>query len=693
MRETEGTTAPNCDDKDWVRVAPSVGTPLNLSDFNRTPFGCVPETLLHRLGVFNEVAKEVLAYAEPHCAKCNVTVPRVRFERALEILAENAAQFSGNVEGSYVAAVPGASEIPLLEHMELLESDRAVVEGRLVRREDVKGELGSPVLAVGARPDALKDTLQKWRTSGGSVITVFYFPTRTSEGVELHSFSDELRCSRCGELHRELTHQLIDSLPPCPRCKGVGWFPAKDRYDLDVLHACLDCSGFGAISSLFEYRFNALRLRDFLTLSFKDLHKAFVANDVRDGAQGGSAWRVVLEEVSRSPFGEYRSGTPISLLSYDERVVLTALQCLTAGYRGRTLLFDLGTLSAPSQEVRDFLQNTVARRITAKVIGTSASSQVPYSAHSHNAPLLRISDVIEKGIKVDHLSFPKGENTFIWGGIEGAHVKLLEIVSNRFIKRKKFSQTSYFDGCSELLMLSSRSVPSVLIADLIGVEEKLAELYASTASAKKLGLGKASFKVIRALLDYSAHSVEREDRGQSCGGDLYDWRLSTVSVGSFSFHDLVHLPLHVLPDSIILDDATDFMLREVAKWIPETTTLGAPVSSLSPALAHHIYLLSRLLGAHGALIFEKQKKRMPLILVDTPYSGVPNFDAEIQKTMALLCKQGATIISAGGELRNTEDCAKVVAFRHLKQPTLLNPYFHERYTLTWEPFEYRSVSG
>ncbi len=676
-----------------MRVAPYVSARLSLTDFIRTPFGCVPETLLHRLGLFDVVTKKVLSHAEPYCVKCDVTVPRIHFERAFEILLTRAAHMAGTTEVTYAAAVPEAIEIPLLEHMELLESDRAIVEGKLVRREALTEGVGSPVLAVGSNPESLKDTIQKWLTSGGGVIKVFSFSSRTSEGVELQRFSDELRCSQCGELYPEPTLQVIEELPPCSRCKGVGWFSAKDRYDTEVFHACLDCSGYGALSLFFEYRFCSVPLRDFLTLSFRELYAALSSDHSLHITRDDPSWNAVIKDVSRSPLGEYRCGTPISLLSYDERVVLTALQCLTVGYRGRTLIFDLGTLSSPSEAVRDFLCSVVAPRIAAKVIGANFSSQMVPGVPPKNAPLLHISDVTEQGVRIDHFSFPKGENTFIVGGIECAHERLLEIVHNRFLKRKKFSQTCHFEGCSEVLALSSKGTLPVLFAELIGVEEKLAHLYSNTASAQRIGLQKESFKVIRAMLDCPTCGLEREENCQSCRGELYDWRLSTVRVGSLSFQEAVQLPLPVLLDTIVLDDSTDFVLREVSKWVPESTTLGMAVSSLSGAVAPHLYLLSRLLGVYGGLVFAKQKKRIPLVLVDTPFSGISELDAEIQKTLKLLCEKGATILSAGGALRCPEHFAKVFFIRRMTHSVPSTPYFHERYALSWEPFEYSSVSG
>lgn len=706
MKEPRGTAMSvhyglNCDDSSCVRVAPLDSSKLSLGEFCRTPFGVVPETVLHRLGLFDFIVKEVASQAEPYCSKCTTTVPKVRVESAFEALKKRALECSGQVEGIFVAAVPGTAEIPLAEQMELLESDRAIVDGRLVKLAELTGEAGSPVLAVGATPESLEETVRRWLSSGGSLLKVFYFSSRTSEGVELQQFSDELRCSRCGELFPELSLQGFDELPPCPRCKGAGWFVSKDRYDTEVLHACLDCSGVGCLSNFFEYRFCSVPMKDFLTLSFRELLRVFASEGLPNATVGSSHWRDVIKEVAFSPMGEYRCGTPISLLSYDERFVLTALQCLVIGYRGRQLLFDVGTLSSPSKSVQEFLQDKVVPSIPAKIIGLRSSpTEVSEESHSpthlsesatHNS--IHISDVVERGIRVDHFSFPKGKKSFILGGIEGAHSKLLEIVANRFLKRKKFSHAVHFEGCTELITISPHRSSPVFFADLVGATGKLAELYAATSSAQRLGLQKEDFKVIRSVLICPGCGAEREVSCDRCGGEMYDWRLSTVRIGSLSFQDVLHLPIATLVDSIVLDDSTDFMLRQVVQWVPESTTLATATSFFSPSTANQLSIVSRLMGAYGEVRYGKLKKRTPLVLVDIPSSEECDLDAEIKRAMDLLCERGATILCGGGELKSPEYFTKVFSFKKIPEVFPSTPYFHEKYTLTFEPFEYHSVSG
>ena len=235
------------DEFGFISVSPRPQRPL--SGFRRTPLGILAPTLWESLGIFDRIVDSILKVLCPTCDACGCPATRGR-------------EFDPSLLSSvgYVAmVVDGVVEsVPLKDQCDLLGSERALVDNRVVRVEEIDDREGEPIVGLFAavqREEMARD-IASWFSRGGSPIRLMHLESKDAVAKTVQHLSRDWRCPQCRASFPEVSRQVLEDAEPCERCRGEGWLLVDEgRY-----FSCEDCDGFGIGSPIASYRCGSLPL-------------------------------------------------------------------------------------------------------------------------------------------------------------------------------------------------------------------------------------------------------------------------------------------------------------------------------------------------------------------------------------------------------------------------------------------------
>ena len=658
-----------------MAINPLPGRRVTAVDHIRTPFGAIPEGLLHQFGVFDHFVRLVAQLAPARCTQCEIDVPRFNSESIRRVITEAHRSRAKQEGGFFVVTGPATDEIPLLEYMELLGAVRAVVSGQLVSIDElevgVKGSHGEslPVLLVARAEEifAVTEKVEEWLARGGDNASIFYFTSRASQGEALATVSHQNLCPTCKEVCVHFDPDLILQDAECKRCKGLGYFDTVSIYGVPILDACPDCGGSGGGQPIPKVYFLGRPLVLVSELKVNELSKLCKseqftsADSVKEQEDIAVLFRVI-EVLARSPLAEYSVGTPLVSLSVGERAVVTVLQAQMTEYSGAPLIVNTRHLGIESKDFTDFMSAASAANPAIELLPQpndvfpGVSQKKPPSLTSRCS----ISMLSEISSELASFSFPFGAATLVVGGISNVAKDLLfEGIYKRFAKRRKLSTVCDFLGCTEAYYIALPDVLPSTVGDLIGVLPEISALYASTATAAKLGV--SSQDLLRFLESYEQEEIEVSDSASATRG----WQLASLAVNEVSLAELLSKPLSEAVDAVVLNDGVDELIRKLLPKFSQSITLGTSARELSWDTIVEVYYRARVLlavasiptvkraSSSRSLTVKKGKVNHPLIIVENPFrcslQGCESIVSELDEAT----QQGSTVVCSGA-IRGSE---------------------------------------
>lgn len=589
-----------------------------------TALGSLAPTLLEAMGLQEILWNAVISKARPRCERCNLEAER----------SETIDAALWPAEGYIALVVHGVEEsISLREQCELSGFDRAVVDGRLVRVEDLADEEGEPVLrllSASQRADAER-ALEEWFARGGVTVRLEHFLSRDAQGSEVQKVFRSWRCPRCSQSFRVLSAQAIEESESCRRCRGEGWLLLDD----DRLVACEDCTGFGRTTPFSRYEFLGLPL---LLASSIPLSRVFA--EIKDEIPASDARR--LEALSDMGLAAYPIGAPEALLSRGEHILATLASVHIS--KPHSLIALVVGADGESEEISGAVKKLGAER--SRVISPLSwiPEHPPVIASSEE--VFTVRDVARGPLSIAALSFARGGVTVVQGEPGTGKTLLLSEVYKRFAKRKKLSHLSSFGTLRKCFMVESSSQPRGIVLDLLGLGPEFAAEVAKTRNAKERGLIEAD------LLTPSSKNLCGNCRAGSvvlagpcavCLGGVFDSRVGSVIVGKMSVSEMLRRPLSEGVSVFSLNDSAMAVLSKIPVEVRERLTLGTSVSSLEPALRVFLSTISsvgRCLGGRGGA-------KDSLLLMDRPFATTASFQRLILDAMMEFVGMGGTLICAG----------------------------------------------
>lgn len=634
---------------DVVMVDPSDRAQGRLA-ISQTPLGRMPRSLVTAFGLDEAVFDFFLREARPRCADCGVPTAR----------SESLDHAHWPEEGYVAVVVDGVEEsLSLEEQCELLDVERAVVDGMLVRKDDIGGREGEPVLTIASASDreSVSTEIERWLSRGGGPLRLMRYPSRSERGVELQKIFRGWRCPSCGGSHPLASRQLLEDSPPCGRCRGEGWLLVED----DRFVACEDCDAFGRSTPLARYQVGATQLKDAAQLTFHKVKECVEhSHDVEF-----SDLRSRLAALCDEGLSQYPIGAPVSLLSKGERVLATIASARLSSLSDLELFVDGGGLGASSEWLDSLTRRNHAPEVRVLRPNSAAADVVERERPTERVITLR--EVVIGPLSVPTLSLDVGGLTVIQGEPGVGKSLLLAEISRRFSKRKKLAHLGSFGDLKRCHHIHVDSCEGETVMELLGLAPKIAEQAARTRHARERGLSRDDF-----LLSRSRHRCDlckgvptlEGDRCSQCDGSLFDRSVGDVVVNNVSFADLMRSSLGRTATVLWADDELIAVLDRVPEDLKTSLSLGGAARGLAPALRRFLVPL----GAFGSIQARKGTLDGELVLVDAPFGTTTSYQRVLIQCINELRSRGATIVCAGVPETLETIFSSVVRLRFVAEP-------------------------
>lgn len=635
--------------RDVVMVAPSDRGQGRLA-ISQTPLGRMSRSLITAFGLHEAVFDFFLQEARPHCVDCDLVTTR---SEALD-------DARWPEEGYVAVVVDGIEEgLSLEEQCELLDVERTVIEGMLVRKDDIDGREGEPVLTIASASDRqlISTEIERWLSRGGGTLRLMRYPSRSERGVELQKIFRGWRCPSCGGSHPLASRQLLEDSPPCARCRGEGWLVVED----DRFVACEDCDAFGRSTPLARYQVGATQLKDAARLTFHNL-KEYV--ELSHGVEF-SDLRSRLAALCDEGLSQYPIGAPLSLLSKGERVLATIASARLSALSDVELVVDGGDLGASNAWLDSLTQRNHISEVRVLRPNSATAEALPRARTTDRVITLR--EVRIGPLSIPTLSLDVGEMTVIQGEPGVGKSLLLGEISRRFSKRRKLPHLGSFGDLKRCHHIHADSFDGETVMELLGLAPKIAEQAARTRHARERGLSKDEF-----LPSGSRHRCDlcngvpklEGDRCSQCDGSLFDRLAGEVVVNNVSFADLMRSSLERTATVLWADDELIAVLDRVPEDLKTSLSLGDATRGLPPALRRFLSPL----GAFGSIQARRGALDGDLVLVDAPFGTTAAYQLLLIQCIKDLRSRGATIVCAGVPETLENIFSSVVRLRFVTEP-------------------------
>ena len=607
-----------------VLVDPSVSPRVRLK-FHRTPLGVLAPTLIEAFGLHDVLTDAVLANLRPRCPKCSC-------------LTERSEQLDASLwppQGYVAAVVEGVEErISLEEQCELLGAERAVVDGALVRSEDIADSVGEPVMYLvdaGQREEFARD-VDIWFSRGGGALRIVHFASRDARGVEVQKIFKQWRCPTCKGSFAAPRRQLLEDAPPCTRCRGEGWLLVED----DRYMACEDCDGFGSVSPFALYEVAGVALKNLSGMAIGEV-LAGLTSLYRDD-------RERLLCMCNGGFGRHPLGSPVELLSKGERVLATVISAAMSGLGGLSLAVDVGALGVDEAWCHSLQR--AGPEVSLKLFSAQPATVEAQPLPERSTEIVTIRDLFLGPLSVASISFDRARASLLQGAPGSGKTLFLKEMSRRFTKRKKLAHLAAFGTLKRCHLIGVVESDYGTVLDLLGLGAELASEAARSRHARERGLSEDDFLRGRSKLVCSTCSGIPADRDESCSqcdGSLFDRQVGEVVVNNVAFADLVRRPLAEVGSILWANDAIAAVVSRLPEDLKISVALSDPAVMLPPSARRFLAVYAPLVCA----LSTKGSLNGDLFLIDVPFGTSSTYQRAIIHCIRELQERSATIVCAG----------------------------------------------
>ena len=615
------------DECGFVSVSPSPQRPLG--GFRRTPVGILVPTLWESLGIFDRIVDSILKVLRPSCDMCGCCATRGReFDPSL---------FSS--VGYVAMVVDGMAEsLPLKDQCELLGSERALVDSRVVRVEEIDDREGEAIVGLFAavqREEMARD-IATWFSRGGSPIRLMYLESRDAVAKTVQHLSRDWRCPQCRASFPEVSRQVLEDAEPCSRCRGEGWLLVDEgRY-----FSCEDCDGFGIRSPIASYRCGSLPLSAIANAPITKIRDALSAEGMGLSKEDDE----LLKSLCALGLGEYPLGMPEGLLSCGERAYITAVSAILSQLVHVRLVFDAGMFGG--DEEFSLLGDGEWKWPKIKVFSPEWIRDDAAIGVAGSERALSVVDVSKGPLNIPKLEISLEGATHIAGLRGSGKSLLLSEIARRFGKRRKQAHLGSFGSLKRCVLLNGAQAHQERVISLVGLEHEVAQAASATSYAKERGLAEEDF-----IFSTSRHrcpecvDVRRgeTDACVECGGSGWASSVGDVEVGGMTLHRLMTCPLTEAARTLWSSDQCAEFVSRISPELGASLCLGQWTAAVAPADR-------RFLTVYGGLIeitAQPKKIRETLVLIDNPFGMRAEYQRQVIDCMRELLEGGATIICAG----------------------------------------------
>ena len=632
-----------------VLVDPLTPSPGRLPIF-QTPLGRLPRSLMTLFGLEESLVDLFLHEAQPRCSRCGVLAHR-----------SESLDYSRWPDHGYIAVVVDGVEdnVSLQEQCELLEVERAVIDGMLVRKDDISGRTGEPVLMLVSVSDIehVSREIELWFSRGGSPVRLMHYLSRSERGVEVQKIFKQWRCLSCGVTSPVASRQLLEEAPECQRCRGEGWLLVED----DRFVACDDCDGFGCTSQLALYEVAGTLLKDVSRLTFHDVHER--ALRPLSGELHDVAARVA--QLCDEGFARHPIGMPVDLLSKGERVLATIASARLSALSDLQLVVDAGALGVSSPWITSLVERNHPPRV--RVVRPDRCGVEWQDPSSVGERVCTLRDIVVGPLSISNLSFDVGALSVVQGDPGAGKSLLLDEIARRFSRRKKLSHLGSFGDLKRCHHIRVDSSEGETVMELLGIARSVAEQGARTRHARERGLLRDDFLPSRSRhrCDLCKGVPSQEDeRCSACDGSLFDPLVGGVVLNNLSFAELVRSSLARAKDVVWADDELSSVLERVPEDLRYSVALGDSAHGLAPALRRFLCAL----GGMANVLAKKGELYGELVLVDLPFGTTTTYQRALIHCINELRSRGATIVCAGVPETLENIFSTVVRLRLVAEP-------------------------
>jgi hypothetical protein len=529
--------------------------------------GRLPKSLMHALGLEKRLVPIVIRNLRPRCPTCKAIA-----QRPIDL------SFCEIPEEGFVALVirDGAQEASLEERCELLGVERAYVDGKLVRGEEVSGRNGEPVLRLfsAARAAEERGAIDEWFARGGGPLVVMHVPSREAQGRELGVLSGGWRCPTCNQGMAAPSVSDLYEPEPCGRCRGEGWLLVENAR----LCACEECDGFGSTAPIGEAQLGPVMLRHGAVLTTEDL--------LREDFELSCEESQMLHLLQTAGLGRYPLGAPLALLSSAERVLVATVSARLSAIKGLICAVD-----APAVGLMNGLPG---RDAWAQVSDPTVFLYEPAEQASprelpqeSTCECIELRDVCAGPIAAERLSFPIRAASLVQTTAQAGIPLLFEEIERRFSQRRKRSQVCSFGDIKRCCRVDCHQTDCDSVLGLLGLEQELAQEIARSQVARQLGfsvedldLSKGRYRCRECLASESRTERESCD---VCRGTLYDWRVSHLPIGKRSLGEVMRGSLEEARNALWAHDVAEAVLSRVPGDLRTRLSLATDPAEIAPA--------------------------------------------------------------------------------------------------------------
>lgn len=595
-------------------------------------FGRLPKSIMLALGLERLLAPLVVRNLAPRCPICHTVAQKSAAFSSFEVPAEG-----------FVALVirDGIEDVPLAERCELLGVERAYVEGKVVRTDDISGRDGEPVLLLvpSSRLSEQHETIQEWFARGGGQLVVVYLVAREELGRELGTLSGGWLCPRCDQNVATLVLADLYDAVPCSRCKGEGWL----RVERGRLVACDECDGFGSTAALAHAQFGPVMFRNGAVLTVKDL----LGEDFERSAEESR----VLHELLSAGLGRYPIGAPLAMLTSAEKIHLATVSARLSKILGLTCAVDapaVGLMAGATDRETWLYQSDPA--IVLFEPEYQASPRRLSEGAGHGCVELR--DVMFGSVSAERFSFPIGAASLVQSATRSAIPHLFDEIEHRFSQRRKYSQVCNFGAIKRCERVDCHDTRFGSVLEMLGLQRALAEGLARSQAARRSGfsvddldLAKGAYRC-RECLEGDINLKGKEC--PACRGTLYDWRVSSLPIGASSLGQVMRNNLEQARKVLWAYDVIDTVLSKVPEGLRERLTLVTNPATISAAERRFLVAC----GALARVLSHKvrgSKKRAPeqastLVLIEGAFATTGRYQEILLDLVEEALGSGATVL-------------------------------------------------
>ena len=613
-----------------------------VSAFARWEFGVTPRGIIHALGLSEQLVDFVVRELVPGCVRCGCSMQRPRAVGELPLPAEG-----------YVVITPVEvpEQVSVRDQCEMLGSERALIQRRIVRANEIADADGAPIVALISVSDReqLSEVAESWFGRGGGALAVYHAVSRDSDVVALDRISRQWTCNVCGNIAERPSRLRLADVLLCGTCRGEGWLLERSGRFVP----CRTCDGFGSDDEIRHYKCGGVPLSRMAELSFNELRRIVENN----AASSNESLLSALAAVQEFGFGEYPLVSPVGTLSEGERVMLTALigelSCVVGARYVVDEAFLRGeTLAGISDRARSSLRVVAPSRQSVDTVDQVLEG---------SGGVIRVTEIESGCLSIAEVTLPIGALSLV-GGVAGTGKSLfLAELASRFARRKKIAHATSFGDLKRCHLVGPMGSSAESLLKLLSLDRDLAHEIARTRTAQlegitveDLSLESGRYRCAECGGSGTNAEAPSEERLRdivcvSCGGCLYDWRVADLPLLGVTVADIVKLPLKECAQLLWQDPVVSEIIGRVAGELNGAACLATSSAELSQEQRGYFALMARLLRIRSASPRKRAQGRplaSDLVLVDGPRVLIGQHFEIVRDLLRDLVDSGATVICA-----------------------------------------------